>query len=152
MKLLSAVFAMATLLSASDPKVAPRPAAAQRLTVPKGAVESEPGTFHYTDAQGKKWIYRQTPFGVARLRDVPDGSAPGSSAPGSKDAAHMGFGSGPAPAPDLSAGTKASADGDTIHFERPGPFGIYKWDRNKSDLTEMEQAAWNRQLAKTPAR
>jgi hypothetical protein len=138
MKLLSAVFAVVTVLSASDPKVAgeprlaARPSGNGRLAVPKGAVESEPGTFHYTDAQGKKWIYRQTPFGVARLRDVPDNQ--------------------PAPAPDPSAGTTATASGDTIRFERPGPFGVYRWEKNKSDLDEMERAAWDRQLAKSPAK
>ena len=148
MKLLSAVFAVVTVLSASDPKVAaePRTSVSGKLTVPKGAVESEPGTFHYTDAQGKKWIYRQTPFGVARLHDAAD-----SDAPGSKDASQPqgGLYRKPAPAPDLGAGTKATADGDTIRFERPGPFGVYRWEKNKSDLSEMERAVWNRQLAKT---
>ena len=28
--------------------------------------------WHYTDAQGKKWIYRKTPFGVSRMEDKPD--------------------------------------------------------------------------------
>ena len=144
MKLLSAVFAVVTVLSASDPKVAaePRlaaqPSGSGRLAVPKGAVESEPGTFHYIDAQGKKWIYRQTPFGVARLQDVPD----------KRDVPD----NQPAPAPDPSAGTKATASGDIIRFERPGPFGVYRWEKNKSDLDEMERAAWDRQLAKNPAK
>jgi hypothetical protein len=141
MKILSAVFAVVTVLSAADPRVAePGPegtpsgsgrlAAPQRLAVPHGAVEFAPGTFHYTDAQGKKWIYRQTPFGVARLEDAPDRK--------------------PVPAGDLYPGAKATADGDTIHFERPGPFGVYRWEKNKSELDEMERAVWNLQLAATP--
>jgi len=144
MKLLSAVFAVAAVLSASDPAVAPhpavapRPAVAQQVTIPKGAVEVEPGTFHDTDAQGKKWIYRQTPFGVARFEDA---ALPPESQGGK-----------PGPAQDLYAGAKATADGDTIRFERPGPFGVYKWEKNKSELDEMEQAVWNRQLAKTAAK
>jgi len=129
MKLLIAVFAVVTVLSAANPPVAPR--LAPRLAVPKGAVESEPGTFHYTDAQGKKWIYRTTPFGVARLEDE--------------------SGRKPVPAPDPAAGTKATAEGDTIRFERPGPFGVYKWEKNKSELNDMERAVWNRQAAKPPA-
>jgi hypothetical protein len=147
MKLLTVVFAGAMVVSASEPRVAPKPGVAPkpaaaprvapRLTIPKDAVEAEPGSFHYTDAQGKKWIYRQTPFGVARL-PAPDGKT----APESQ----------PATVPDPSAGVKATPDGDTIHFERPSPFGVYRWEKNKSDLTEMEQAVWTRELARNPAR
>ena len=43
----------------------------QPLAIPKDAVEYEPGSFRATDAAGKKWIYRKTPFGVARLEDKP---------------------------------------------------------------------------------
>jgi hypothetical protein len=139
MKLLTAVFAAATLLSAADPQPRKAPAAPkviQPLQIPAGAVESEPGTFRYTDAQGKKWIYRKTPFGIARLEDIP---------------ADKSLGSDKAEA-DLSATVKATEDGDTIRFERPGPFGVYKWQKNKSDLNAMEQAAWNRQQAQTSAR
>jgi hypothetical protein len=178
MKLLSAVFAVATVLSAADPQVSPQtatapravvaapavaapavaphaavaphprvaahprvaprpavaplPAVAPRLTIPKAAVESEPGNFHYTDAQGKKWIYRPTPFGIARFED----------APGVK----------PVPASDLYPGMKATADGDTIRFERPGPFGVYRWQTKQSELNEMERTVWNRQLAETAAK
>jgi hypothetical protein len=144
MKLFSAVFAVVSVVSAADPHVAPRLAVTPRLTVPKGAVESEPSTFHYTDAQGKKWIYRPTPFGVARFQDLPN----------SRDTAltQAGQGSKPVPALDPYAGTKATADGDTIRFERPGPFGVYKWQKNKSELDEMERAVWNRQLAETSAK
>jgi hypothetical protein len=120
MKLSIAVFAVAAVLSAAGPQI------------PKGAVESEPGTFHYADAQGKKWIYRTTPFGIARFEDVADTRQ--------------------APAPDLTAGIKATADGDTIRFERPGPFGVYKWQKNKSDLNETERAVWNRTLSAAPAK
>jgi hypothetical protein len=133
MKLFVAVFAMTMVLSADGAKAAePKPSKSGKLTVPKGAVETEPGTFHYTDAQGKKWIYRTTPFGVARLQDQPEAKQ--------------------APAPDPTAGIKATADGDTIHFERPGPFGVYKWQKNKSDLDETERAVWNRTLAVDPAK
>jgi hypothetical protein len=120
MKLFIAAFAMAAALSASGPQI------------PKSAVESEPGTFHYTDAHGKKWIYRTTPFGVARFEDVPL--------------------SKPVAAPDLTAGITATADGDTIRFERPGPFGVYKWQKAKSDLNDEERAVWNRTQAGGPSK
>ena len=96
------------------------------LEIPAGAVESEPGTFKYTDPQGKKWIYRKTPWGTARLEDKPDSEA--------DRAAQM----------ERFANVKAIEDGDTVRFERPGPFGVYKWQKKKSDLDEMERAAWTR--------
>ena len=36
---------------------------------------------------------------------------------------------------------KATEDGDTVHFERKGPFGLWKWDKKKSELDETEKAA-----------
>src|SRR4051812_2926222 len=34
--------------------------------VPEGAVQIEPYAYSYTDAEGKEWLYRRTPFGVSR--------------------------------------------------------------------------------------
>jgi hypothetical protein len=100
------------------------------LTLPAGAKKVEPGTYTYTDAQGKKWIYRETPFGLAKMEDKP---APEAAA---------------APA---GAVTKATEDGDTIRFERPGPFGVYRWQKKKKDLTDDEKAAWERSKDKSAA-
>jgi len=120
-------------LGAADPpaaKAAPakeaapaKAAAPAAVTIPAGAVETEPGTFRFTDAQGKKWVYRKTPFGVARFEDKDDAAAA-------------------APAPkEVKPEQKVLAveRGDMVHFERPGPFGIYKWDRKKSELSDMER-------------
>src|SRR5581483_3141194 len=63
-----------------------------------------------TDAGGAVWIYRETPFGVARFRQEPG------------------------TAPVAAAGIRATEDGDAIRFERPGPFGTYRWQREKSEL------------------
>lgn len=101
------------------------PAPPAELTLPAGAKMVEPGTYTFTDAQGKKWIYRKTPFGLARLEDKPaDTSA----------------------APAAAAGSEITAreDGDTVRFERPGPFGVYKWQKKKSELADDEKAAWQR--------
>src|SRR5579872_273279 len=100
------------------------------LTLPAGAKKVEPGTYTFTDAQGKKWIYRQTPFGLSKAEDKP---APEAAA---------------APA---GAATTATEDGDTIRFERPGPFGIYHWQKKKTDLTDDEKAAWEQSKAKSAA-
>lgn len=123
MKLLIAVFAVTAVLSAADAGGIPCPTKVGQARL------SDPTTLHCTDSQGKKWIYRQTPFGVARWEDVPAAS--------------------PAVTPDPSAGVKATEAGGVIHFERPGPFGVYKWQKNKSELNEAERAICDKQLAKT---
>src|SRR5215831_8772961 len=111
MKLILVMIAGALLLSATDPQTAKKtaaPAPAKQIKpveIPKGAVETEPGTFHYTDAAGKKWIYRKTPWGVARMEDKPADTAA---------AAQQA-----APASDTTAGIKVTEEGDTVHFERP---------------------------------
>src|SRR3954452_14818965 len=68
------------------------------LTLPAGATMVEPGTYTFTDAQGKKWIYRKTPFGLARLEDKPADSTA-------------------TPAPVAGMATTATEDGDTVRFE-----------------------------------
>jgi len=83
---------------------------AAEVAVPQGAVESVPGTYHYTDAQGAKWIYRKTPFGMARFKDEPAKPA----------------------ALDPNAYTKVKVVGGTVYFERQGPFGVYKWQEPKA--------------------
>ena len=65
-------------------KSAPKEAApkAQKLSdaskptaIPAEAVQDATGDYRYTDAQGKKWIYRKTPFGVTRMEDTPERAA-----------------------------------------------------------------------------
>ena len=108
------------------------PAKKQQVTappkeIPANAEEVEPGTYRYTDSLGKKWFLRKTPFGLARFEDTGE----------------------PLPkkysAQDPMAGITITEAGDSLHFERPGPFGTYKWDKKKSDLSEDEKAAWERQ-------
>src|SRR5215469_5647338 len=128
MKILLAIFASALVLAATDPQATKKTTAPARtikpLEIPKDAVETEPGTFRYTDSNGKKWIYRKTPFGVSRMEDKPEDTA--------------------AKPVDPAEGIKAVEDGDTVHFERPGPFGTYKWDKKKSELDDVERVALER--------
>ena len=107
------------------------PAPPAELTLPAGAKQVDAATYTFTDAQGKKWIYRKTPFGLARLEDKPV----------------------EANAPPVAAGPEITAkeDGDTIRFERPGPFGTYRWQKKKSELTEDEKVAWQRAQEKDSA-
>ena len=95
------------------------------VTVPAGATLTEPGTWTYTDAKGKKWIYRQTPFGIAKAEDKPAEAQPAAVIP-----------------------ITAVEDGDKVRFERPGPFGTYRWEKKKSELTDDERAALQRSKAK----
>jgi hypothetical protein len=125
MKLLFVVFVSALALSAQDPQAKPavkKPApkaaakaspaaptapkvtdASKPMPIPAEAVLGADGDYHYTDPQGKQWIYRKTPFGVTRI--------------------------------------KATEDGDTVRFERQGPFGLWKWEKKKSELDATEKAA-----------
>jgi hypothetical protein len=94
-------------------------------------VQVEPETWRYTDAQGVKWVYRKTPFGIAKYQANAEDEKP--VADRAKDAENI----------------TAIADGDTIHFERPGPFGISRWQKKISELDELEKAAWERSKARS---
>jgi hypothetical protein len=131
MRLLIVFSVFAMLITAADKpgakaKPTAKAAAVKPLEIPAGAVESG-GAWRYTDAQGKKWIYRKTPFGVARMEDKPD-TRPAVQAVRPED-------------------VKATESGEYIRFERPGPFGTYKWEAKKTELNELEQAAWKRAQA-----
>jgi hypothetical protein len=111
-------------------KVATQPAP---ITIPAGAREVEPGTYLHVDAQGKRWKYRRTPFGVSRWEDKEVQADRADEA---------------AEASQIEATTAVEA-GDVIHFSRPGPFGTYKWSRKKTDLDAGEQAIWKRAQERT---
>ena len=112
----------------STKKASARKAAAPppAVTLPAGAVPGERGTYTFTDEKGNKWIYFETPFGLAKREDKP--AEPTKLPPG--------------------AVINAFEDGDKIRFERPGPFGTYRWEKKKSDLDADERAAWERSKAK----
>ena len=107
-------------------KAAPAPRAPAVVTVPAGAVKTEAGNWHYTDPQGRKWIYRQTPWGMAKFEESQTVT------PSAESRAR-----------ELEL-LRAFEDGDAVRFERPGPFGTFRWSRPKSQLTELEQQAWER--------
>lgn len=108
-----------------------------QITVPKDAVQVDASTWRYTDPQGRSWIYRVTPFGIARMEDKPS-IMDESRTPGTEERKRV----------DL---TTAVEDGDIIRFERPGPFGPYKWQKKKTALNEMERAVWKRESEKKTA-
>jgi hypothetical protein len=100
--------------------------------VPAGAAKIAPETYHWTDKQGKTWIYRNTPFGIMKAIDPRPMKADGSGEPEEI----------------VPADWTAAADGDNVRFERPSPFGKMSWTRKKSELTPFEQKLWDRESRK----
>lgn len=140
MKLLTVLCFSAALAAQSNAA----PPATPPAGIPAGAVKAD-DSYRYTDTQGRKWIYRQTPFGISRIADTD--SAPAAKAAGAAAKPDASTLKSTAPAPAVQDNIRATDHGDTVSFERPGPFGVYRWERKKSDLDASERAAWQRQAA-----
>ncbi|MEO8596305.1 MAG: hypothetical protein ABI759_23505 [Candidatus Solibacter sp.] len=108
----------------SSAKPAKATDASKPMAIPADAVQDATGDFHHTDAQGNKWLYRKTPFGVTRLEDAP------------QPVATQGR-----PSTAGGAGILAFDEGDKVRFEKQGPFGLWKWEKKKTELDEGEKAA-----------
>jgi len=120
----------ASAKNAGDKPPKPSPEAAENSPlpgVPAGAKKVGPYHWRYVDPQGKSWIYRETPFGVAKF---PDEKAAVEEAPPS---------------------WKAVEAGDEIQFERPTPFGGMRWTRKKDQLNDLERKVWERDRPKAAA-
>lgn len=137
MKLLGVLcFSAAALMAApqdakpADKSAKAAPAPEKPLTaIPSNAVQIESGAYRWTDPKGKKWILFETPFGIAKKEDTGE--------PLRKKLEET----------DKMKLVKITEHGDTLDFERPGPFGVYKWSKKKTDLTDQEKAAWEQQQA-----
>jgi hypothetical protein len=103
------------------PAAKPVPPVVHPLVIPKEAVKQPDGSYKYTDKDGKRWIYNNMFAGVSRMEDMSDPNA--------------------VPVKQAPPFDKFTEDGDTIRFERAGPFGPMKWERKKSELTEEERQA-----------
>jgi hypothetical protein len=134
MKIVTLGLIAAGLLLAQDKKAEPRAGAAKgdagAQTLPAGAKQVEPGLYRYTDAQGKTWMYRNTPFGLAKWEDKPLTAAP-------------------VVEPEVPA--SITDLGDSVQFERQTPFGPHKWTKKKTDLNEEERALLKKDDPKRPA-
>jgi hypothetical protein len=114
-----------------QPTVTPAPAkltadqkaAAALPTVPQGAVEAGANLYRFTDAQGKHWMYRKTPFGVSKWEEKPGEEESRAEAPAAN-------------------GITGTDMGDSVQFQRATPFGPQKWTRKKSEMNEEEKAAF----------
>jgi hypothetical protein len=115
--------------AATKKKAAPPAPAPQVITIPKDAVPNADGTtFTYTDKQGKKWTYAKTPFGIMK-------------------SAYSDTAAAAAPASDAGL-TKAIDKGETVRFERAGPFGTMAYEKKKAELTDDEKHILETQNAK----
>jgi hypothetical protein len=74
---------------------------------------------------GKRYILRQTPVGVAKVEEKEEKAGEKAEEP-----------------PD---DMRAVEQGDSVQFERQTPVGVARWVRKKSELNEMEKAAWERE-------
>jgi hypothetical protein len=117
----TALFAAAFCAQAKDKKsdrTATTAPARAVPSIPKDATKNADGTYSYTDKDGKKWLFVNTPFGVMKNAVT-------------EDAADR--------QPVPTAATKVIDKGDSVRFEQPGPFGPIAWEKKKSDLTEQER-------------
>jgi len=124
----------AGLLLAQDKKAEARgsaPAAASAPALPSGAKEVEPGLYRYTDAQGKTWMYRNTPFGFAKWEDKPVAPT--------------------APVVEPVVPVSTTDLGDSVQFVRQTPFGPPKGTKKKTDLTENEKDYLKKDDSRRPA-
>lgn len=116
---------------AAKPLAAPKAVTttAQPLTIPKDAVANSDGSYTWTDTKGTKWTYVRTPFGISRTQTV-----------------------GATVAATTTPDVKVIDAGDKYRFELPTPFGINKWEKNKTDLNEQERGMVEAQLAAQKAK
>lgn len=81
-----------------------------------------------TEADGKTYEFRETPFGRMKFPVKTEDSARETSA---------------------DAFLKIVEEGDSLRFRRQSPFGMTEWVRKKSELNETEKQAWERELHKS---
>jgi len=134
MRVLMVLSMAAMMLSAADRPAAQKnakpkavPIAPKLVQIPADAVQIGPTSYRYTGPDGKTLLYVKTPFGITVAEEKPQ----------------------PVPSEDHRFDSiTATEDGDTVRFARPTPFGMIRWQKNKSELNEMEQAVWGRELAR----
>jgi hypothetical protein len=81
-----------------------------------------------TEADGKTYEFRETPFGRMKFPVKTEDAALETSA---------------------DAFLKIVEEGDNLRFRRQSPFGVTEWVRKKSELNDTEKQAWERELRKS---
>jgi len=97
---------------------APKPVTGNNeLQLPKDAKQIGPFSWSATDTNGKKWIYRKTPFGLVRSEDKPEAQ----------------------PEAESKMPVTFTDQGDSIRFDRKSPFGTTTWTKKKTELNDDEK-------------
>jgi hypothetical protein len=121
------------------------------MTIPADATRVDEYTYTHTDAQGKTWTYRKTPFGIQKSERVGETPAPYALPEGARDrqTPFSAEGSQSSPAAATAAEPVTAIDsGDTVTFRRKTPFGNNTWTKKKSELNEQEKALLERATTK----
>lgn len=123
------VFTAAAQSNTDDKKSAPKKTTMTPAppSIPKDATPLPDGSFRYVDKDGKKWIYRNTPFGVSKAEERP----------------------APPVATIAQEPVKSEDLGDSVRFTNPTPFGTKVWTTRKSDLSSYEKSIYDRDQKKT---
>jgi hypothetical protein len=87
-----------------------------------------PAPKRVTEADGKTYEIRDTPFGPMKFPVKTEEAAREASA---------------------DAFLKVIEEGDSLRFRRQTPFGVTEWVRKKSELNDTEKQAWERELGKS---
>ena len=135
-KLFIIALAVATTLFAAGGKLPPN--------VPTGAAEIAPGVYRFVDKNKKAWIYRPSPFGYSKSEESADRTeARETPAPRPEGTTATPFGE--SKDPGAAPKTKAFDAGDSVRFEQPTPFGVTRWTRKKTELSDDERRIWDGQ-------
>lgn len=113
-------------------------AAANPSGVPKDAKEVKPGVYRYVDKDMKVWLYTKSPFGY--MRSAEDGEKPQAEPVAKANPEQTPFGE--SKAASNAPVTTVTDKGDSLQFERPSPFGVYRWTKKKTELTDAEKKLW----------
>jgi hypothetical protein len=102
---------------------APPKPPATAVTIPKDAIEIEPGLFQAKDDAGKVWHYTRTPFGVRRFEpeNLKDTTA--------EEAARI---------------SVTGEENGVVRFVRKTPFGSAAWSKKRDKLNAAEKMALER--------
>jgi hypothetical protein len=114
--------------------------AANPQGVPKEAVEVKPGVYRYVDKENKAWLYTKSPFGYMRSSEDAAKTEP-APLPNKANPEKTPFGESKATTSNAPT-TKVTDQGDSLKFERPSPFGVYRWTKKKTELNDDEKKLW----------
>jgi hypothetical protein len=128
--------------AAAAPVRKPAPPA---VVIPASATRLDENTYTHTDAQGKTWVYRKTPFGIQKTERTTE-STPYALPDVARDrqspfAAEGSQGAATAQTEDVVTATEA---GDSVTFRKKTPFGNNSWTKKKAELSDEEKALLER--------